>query len=158
MSTTPLQDAAIETLDDEYFRECVRINPEDIQSEFIRIPADLAYWNKQYADALKVYLDLEIDVKVTKGRVYTLCKDMIVMKGGKPTEEQMKALVESNEDYILVQQEAAAAETTKNRLYGNLDAVRSKKEMLISLGATLRAEMEGDPSLRETVGARRRMA
>lgn len=158
MSTTQLQDAAIATIDDEYLRECVRINPEDIQGEYLRIPADLAYWNAQYAAALRDFLTAEIDVKVTKGRAYAAVREAIVMKGGKPTEEQTKALVESNEDYIAQQYAAVDAEVRKNELYGKLDSIRSKKEMLISLGAHLRAEMEGDPSLRETVGARRRMA
>ncbi len=151
-------DEAVDSLDDDYLRECVRINPEDIQAEFLRIPGDLAYWNAQYAIALKAFLNAEIDVKVTKGRVYAASKEAIIARNGKPTEEAMKALVESNEDYIAQQYACVDAEVKKNELYGKLDAIRSKKEMLISLGAHLRAEMVGDPSLRETVGARRRMA
>jgi len=37
----------------------------------------------------------------------------------------------------------------KIRLYGVIDAVRTKRDMLISIGAQVRAEMESDPSIRE---------
>lgn len=156
--TTELQDAAIATIDDEYLKECVRINPEDIQSEYLRIPADLAYWNAQYATALRAHLMAEVDLKIMKGRLIPMIREQIVIKGGKPTVDQVDALVESNEDYIAQRYELVGTEVAKNEAYGKLDAIRSKKEMLISLGAHIRAEMEGDPSLRETVGARRRMA
>lgn len=155
--TDDLHEQMLATIEDDYLRECARINPEDIQTEFERIPGQLAYFNAQYAGALNAHLVAEIDVKVTRARVYTAVREAMIAKGGKPTEEYMKALIESNEDYIEQQYIASAAETKKNDLYGKLDAIRSKKEMLISLGAHLRAELGGDPLIREQAGARRRM-
>lgn len=143
-------------VDDEYLLECININPEDISGEFERIPGQLAYWNARYARALRVHLEAEINVKVTKARVYRDTREAIIAKGGKPTEEYMKSLVESNHDYMEEQYTAAAAEADKNLMYGKLDAIRSKKEMIISLGAHMRAEMGGDPLIREQAAAGRR--
>jgi hypothetical protein len=144
--------------DADFLRECVTILPEDIQTQFEEIPGQLAYWNAQYGKALRAHLNAEIDVKVTRARVYNQLIDGAIAAGGKkPTEEHLKALVEANEDYIQMQYASADAEAKKNDLYGKLDAIRSKKEMLVSLGAHLRAEMGGDPLIRETAGARRRL-
>ena len=40
------------------------------------------------------------------------------------------------------------ADGRRLKLQGVLDAVRTKKDMLVSLGASMRAEMQGDPSIR----------
>lgn len=144
--------------DADFLRECVTILPEDIQTQFEEIPGQLAYWNAQYGKALRAHLNAAVDVKVTRARVYTQLIEQAIAQGGKkPTEEHLKALVETNEDLIEQQYVAAEAEARKNDLYGKLDAIRSKKEMLISLGAHLRAEMGGDPLIRERAGARHRL-
>lgn len=150
-------DEKLAELDDEYLRECVLILPEDISTQFEEIPGQLAYWNAQYAKALRAHLNAEIDEKVTRARVYLASKEAIIAKGGKPTEDHLKAVVDSNEDYMTARYAAADAEAVKNDLYGKLDAIRSKKEMLISLGAHLRAEMGGDPLIREQASSRRRV-
>ncbi len=157
MPLSPETEQKIEELDDEYLKQCVRINAEDMSTEFEEIPGELAYWNAQYARALQAHLTAEIDVKVTKARVYNALVEAAIASGGKkPTEDYLKSQVDANEDYVEIQYTAAAAEAKKNELYGKLDAIRSKKEMLISLGAHLRAEMGGDPHIREQAGARRR--
>lgn len=134
---------------DDYLRECVRIDPLRIQDEFVRIPADLAYWNARYADAQRAFLMAKIDLDVIKAKLGPLTRRAIADKGGKATEDLIKNMVESHADVIDAREQLAVTEVEKSRLYGCLDAIRSKKEMLISLGAHMRAEMEGDPSLRQ---------
>jgi len=144
-------------VEDEYLRNSIHISPEDMNAEFEQIPGILAYWNAQYANALRSHLEAVVNVKVTKARVYLATRDALIKKGSKYTEELLKHLVEANQDFIDEQYTAAAAEARKNEMFGKLDAIRSKKEMLISLGAQLRAEMGGDPLIRERAGARRHM-
>jgi hypothetical protein len=134
---------------DEYLRECVRIDPLDIQAEFIRVPGDLAYWNDRYADALREFLISEADFKILKAQLEPLTRQALLDAGGKTTEAQVKAAIDSDDQVLEAQRRCVEAEVEKNRLYGALDAIRSKKEMLISLGAHLRAEMGGDPVLRD---------
>ncbi len=134
---------------EDYLRECVKIEPLAIQEEFVRIPMDLAYWNARYARALKNYLMSKIEVDVMYARLEPEIRQALINAGAKVTEAQVKSAIESNEDYIAVRRDQVNAEVEKNELFGCLDAIRSKKEMLISLGAHLRAEMEGDPTIRE---------
>ena len=142
---------------DAYLRDCVHIDPLQINEEFIRIPGDLAYWNGKYADALREFLMAKINKDRVKGILRIDCRDELVEAGKKPTEGLVNDHVDQHEDYIASAERLAAAETGKGRLYGVLDAVRSKKEMLISLGAHLRAEMEHDPLIRDqSRGARKR--
>ena len=142
---------------DVYLRECVTIDPLQISAEYIRLPGDLAYWNAQYAEALRAFLRAELSRKVLWARLEPMIRGSIIAKGGKPTEAQVKAAVDGNSDYVEALEAEVEAEVQKNEIYGCLDAIRSKKEMLISLGAHMRAELEGDPSLRElSRGANRR--
>lgn len=145
--------ARLAELPDDYLRSCVDIDASDIQAEFQRIPGDLAYWNMQYATALREYLRAELTRKITWARLEPVTRAAIIEKGGKPTDTQVKSAVEANSDYIAAQEHEVECEVRKNEVYGFLDSIRSKKEMLISLGAQMRAELEGDPLLRETTKA-----
>jgi hypothetical protein len=140
---------------DEYLRKCVRIDPLDIQTEFIRIPGDLAYWNDRYAEALREHLTSKTDLEVLKAQLQPLVRQALLDAGGKVTEAQVAAAIETHDEVIEAKHRCITAEVEKNRLFGSLDAIRSKKEMLVSLGAHLRAEMGGDPALRDQVRASR---
>lgn len=142
--------ARLEELE-EYLRECVGIDPLTLNDEFVRIPSDLAYWNARYARALRAYLTAKVDKDITRGRLEPMMRLAIQNAGGKPTEKQIDALIDSNQDYIDACYKLVDAEVEKNEVYGALDAIRSKKEMLVSLGAHLRAEMQGDPRIRDQV-------
>lgn len=140
---------------DEYLLECVNINPEDIEEEFIRIPGYLAYWNARYAHALKEHLRAKIDLDVMKAQLDPQIRIDLQDRGVKVTEAQVSSGIETHADIIAAREHLAETEATKNEMFGYLDAVRSKKEMLISLGAHLRAEMGGDPHIREEVRSKK---
>lgn len=151
----PKIDRSIEL--DDYLRQCVKINPEDIQGEFVRIPSDLAYWNAQYAATMRRHLFSKIDTKVLRARLEPIIRAALIEAGAKLTEGMVKAAVDSDDRVIEAEHMEAEADVAKNECYGYLDSIRSKKDMLISLGAQLRAEMEGDPLIREQVRSRKVM-
>jgi len=133
---------------DEYLRECVAIEPLAIQEEYVRLPADLAYWNAQYANAQRAHLLAKVNLDVLERELYPVIRAELEA-GGRATEKMIEAGIGQSEVWVEAKREVAEAEAEKGRLYGVLDAVRSKKDMLISLGAHLRIEMEGDPVLRD---------
>lgn len=143
---------------DPYLAECLNINPENIQEEFIAIPGLIAYWNARYADAQRAHLKAKHKLDVREAQLMGICRQEIINAGGKPTEAMVAAAVQTNEEFIRARAAANEAEAAKSEAYGNLDAVRTKKEMLISLGAHLRVELENDPSLRSRVRGRRDLA
>ena len=132
----------------QYLEECVNIEPVAIQEEYVRVPADLAYWNAKFSDALKAFLLAKLALSKVEARLQL--ETRASMEGGKTkvTESVITAMIESSDDWAKVKLALVDAECEKVRLWGVCDALRSKKEMLVSLGATLRSEMEGDPMLR----------
>lgn len=140
---------------DEYLRDSVEIDPLDMHNAFIEMPGLLAYWNERYATALRAFLFAKLDVDTMKGQLQPIVRQAIADAGGKPTEAMVEAAILANEGLIDLKEKLIEAEVTKNEIFGALDAVRSKKEMLISLGAQLRAEMGSDPLIRDQVAASR---
>jgi hypothetical protein len=136
---------------EQYLKDCLSIVPEAIQDEFVRIPADLGYWNAQFADAQRRALRGKATEKQVRASTYLRIKSAAVEKGTKLTEAALDASVEADEEVLEAVYNLVEAEADKARLYGVVDAVRCKREMLISLGNFLRVEMEGDPSLRNRV-------
>lgn len=134
-----------------YLRASLRINPDDIQEEFVRVPGDLAYWNSRYADAQRAQLTAELDEKVLKAELEAPVRLALISAGAKVTESMVKAGVESHDDYVQAQRHTIDCEVEKSKCFGYLDAIRSKRDMIISLGAHIRAEMQGDPLVREAM-------
>lgn len=140
--TTPDKDP------DAYLKECTDIVPEAIHEEYVRLPADLAYWNAQYAAAQKAHLSAKVEFDILERELYPVIRAQLE-QGGKVTEKMVDSALAQSEAWQDAKRLVASTEAEKLRLYGVLDAVRSKRDMLISLGAHLRSEMEGDPRLRE---------
>lgn len=138
---------------DKYLHDCVALFPEAIGEEMTRLPADLAYWNARYADVLRAFLKAKLDEDRTFARVAIYCREELA-QSGKVTEAMVTAAVEKHPDIEAARLATIEAEVEKVRLYGVLDAIRSKRDMLQSLGAQLRVEMEHDPVARERSGVR----
>ncbi len=133
---------------DAYLRECVRIEPLAIQEEYVRLPADLAYWNAKYAEAQREFLMSKVDLDVLERELYPVVRQELETSGQRVTEKMIEAGIGQSSLWTEAKQRVARADADKAKMYGVLDAVRTKRDMLVSLGAHLRAEMEHDPTLR----------
>lgn len=138
-----------------YLDECTKILPEAIDEEFVRTPADLAYWNAKYADALDRFLRAKAHADSEWARLWLLTREELLAKDGKATEKVIDAKTEGHPDWAKAQVALIDAEVEKTRLGGRCDAVRTKKDMLQSLGAKIRAEIETDPQVRASHAAAR---
>jgi hypothetical protein len=137
---------------EKYLADCVRVyadTPEMLQEEFVRIPADLAYWNCRYAEALRRFLQTKRFVAQNEAEARIVAREALAALGGRVTESMVDAEVEKDEHVIKTREDLLEAEVSKVHVYGIVDAIRAKKDMLVSLGAQYRAEMAGDPTLRE---------
>lgn len=142
MSYTDLSYAADE---DSYFKESVDITPEAIQEEFIRVPADMAYWGAKYAEASRAYLIAEQAVKECKARLRLAIRETATTK---LTVDDVDARVEGSAEYQTTKMAEIEAEAAKLAAKARLDAVIAKRDMVMSLGAHIRAEM-GASHIRE---------
>ena len=134
---------------DEYYRESCTIVPEQIHAEYVGMSAALAYWNARYADAQEVFLTAKADFDILERELYPVVRTELEAPSVRVTEKMVETAMAQSGAWCDAKRGLAKAEADKLRAFGVLDAVRSKKEMLVSLGAQLRAEMQGDLRLRE---------
>lgn len=133
---------------EEYQKESVRIEAFAIEEEFIRMPADLAYWNEQYATAYGAWRTKQLAVEIESANLAIIVRTELESRGkGRVTLAEVDQVISTTEAWRDLKQAEINAEAEKIRLYGIVDAIRAKKEMLISLGAHMRFEMGNDPTI-----------
>lgn len=130
-------------------REAVRITPEALEEEFVRVPADLAYWSGQYSDALDAHLRAEGYEDRLEALLLIEKRQELLDAGAKVTESQVAAAVKTDARMQAAEEGRITAEVAVARLKGVVEAIRAKRDMLIQIGATQRAEMERDPMILE---------
>ena len=108
--------------------------------------------------AQRRYLMAEMEKKKTEARLHLLAKANAALsdKGKGKTVPDLKAEVEVHPEFLAATVDLIDADSEKLRMRGIVDAVTAKKEMLISLGAKLRVEMQGDLRLAQDMAERRR--
>jgi len=135
--------------DPDYLKECVSIFPEQIQEEYVRLPADLAYWNARYAEAQKELMIAKVELDILERELYPVVRQELESGGQRVTEKMIESGIGQSSLWTDAKRRVANAEGEKAKHYGTLDAVRTKRDMLVSLGAHIRAEMQHDPTLRD---------
>lgn len=143
---------------DKLIYQAVSVDDLDINSEYKRIPTDIAYWNILASKALRAQLraDMELDRTISRLRIEHRAKLELV--SAKVTESMVDAAVEQDADLETAKLDAIEAKVNLARIRGISSAVTAKKDILQSLGANFRAEMEGSPLLRDQSSYRRRVA
>lgn len=123
-------------------KECVTIDAAQLHDEFMRVPSDYAYYSQQYADAKKVYLLAKMERGSIWARIRLETRETLTMQGERVTEARLDTEAEINEEYCDAKHKEIYAEIEMVKLYGILEAIKTKREMLISLGAHIRQEMK----------------
>ena len=138
-----------ETTPEEYLDQCTTIESFTIEEEFIRTPRDLAYWNQQYSDAFLDWKKKKLKREQLWHSLYKECGD--VLRGessGRVTVAEIEAAATTDDRYLDACTAEIVAESEKVRLGGVMETMRTKRDMLISLGAHMRQEMQQAITLR----------
>jgi len=155
--TKPIHDQEF----DDYLVDSVSIDEAAITDEYIRVAPDLAYWSAQASEALRDEMlakaaadEAKAAIKEAEARAWIAAKaaldaDQTIKK---PTVDQINAhtqiqpiLLQARQRHTAAQEHYADTVAARKRVDGVVSAVGTKREMLISLGATLPKEMAGDP-------------
>lgn len=128
-------------------QRAVSIDRRQLGGEFIELSGHLAYWGDRYADAQVAKLRAEMGAKKLRRRIYLQLRS-VKEKGD--TETSLDARVETDPmvdeaDELVLLRTAASL-----KLRSLVESIRTKGDMLVSLGAHQRAELKGDPMLRHT--------
>jgi len=115
------------------------IVPEDVKNEYIRMAPQIARSTEEYAEALQAALE----AKQLRDEAYAgLYMDICVSLKKKPPEAYIRNEILTTPEYQEACRDYTAAEGRKSRLAGDLEALRTKKDMLVSLGAHVRLELQ----------------
>lgn len=144
-ATQLLKDIAVE---EDQFRATV-LDADDVQGEYTRVSGDMAYWVERYVRAFLVWKDAEVESKRVWGAEFMAAATLTNAAGKPYTKDDRDATADSHPNVVATKQAENAANAEQRRLWGVVDAIRKKGEMLVSLGATIRKEMDGMPSMRE---------
>jgi hypothetical protein len=134
---------------DAYLHDCVTLVPEALQEEFTRVSPDMAYWSRKYSEAHKNFLQAKVAAKRMRALVYIDQREALLSGNVKVTEALIEAKVETDIRVQEADDRLIVAEVERAEADGAMEAVRAKKDMLISIGAHVRAEMGYDPVIRE---------
>ena len=132
---------------DEFLEEVIDINPLNIDEHFRKVPAELAYYNQQYADAFEKYLRAKMLCERSHAEAYKRISQEAESEGRRVTVSSLEAAVLMDMSFQMAKEDLVEAESEKQKLRGKVEVVSAKKEMLISLGAHIRVEMN-DPMIR----------
>lgn len=128
--------------DEEYARSCTSIEPLDLQSEYVRVSADLYYWRGKYADTLDEESKAENLRKDIEAEVYLELREAKDSGKKSGTEEQIKLRMRLDSRVSNARERERQAMVQKARVWGIVESITTKKDMLIGLGASQRQERD----------------
>jgi hypothetical protein len=144
-SKVPMRDIEV----DEYLLECVTIEPTMLEDEFVRAPAEIAYWNEKLNIAVRAHLLAKLRYDQIRAKIGLEVREEAAANGVKKTVGDIDAMVTLNPQVAGAYLDYVEAESERQALRNRCDAVQAKREMLQSLGAKYRVEMATDPVLRD---------
>jgi len=146
-----------EILDQEYDVDGVAHRSElakDLDIDRLNLSEEFEKHSKRYAwyaTAYELCLDKERRLKAELGRAYAhldaQARANMTSNGIRISEKKVENMVITASDYVALQEEYHEAQRMTGLLKAARDAMISKKDCLVSLGANIRAELASDPSL-----------
>jgi hypothetical protein len=130
--------------------ETFNIDSLQLEDEFVKLPAKLAYYNALHAQAAKIEGLAKVKLGRLEADLYVNHREQMELDPsvGRVTEKMVESAVERDPTLHEAQATYFEIKRKKGVLSGYCEAIRTKRDMLIQLGAHIRAEMERDPSIR----------
>jgi hypothetical protein len=123
-------------------KDCVTIDQTNLQDEYQRIAADYAYWSEKCSVSQQTYLLRKMERQRMWAQTKIELRETLTMQGERVTEARLDTETEVNDEYCAAKEMEIIAEVDYTKLKGYLEAIKTKREMLISLGAHMRQEMK----------------
>jgi hypothetical protein len=121
---------------------------EDIDAEFRALSSDVYYVGALWADAQRNAAQAKVALDVALATSRRMVTEVLQAEGSKTTERAIDAEVDLDPDVHRARLYLLDMEHEEAKVRALVDALRAKKDMLVSLGAHIRAEMQGDITIR----------
>jgi len=136
--------------------DATRIDVAHLETDFVALPSDLAYWGERYAEALGKKLRARaIRKRLFAERFLALKATTVAGTGKSPSEEICKQMVEVDETYSSALDDEIGYDVELARLDGVLSAINAKRDSLTHLGASARDERRSELNVRDLDANRR---
>lgn len=127
--------------------EDLKINKGNLQDAFETHAERFAF----YTTAYELALDYELRLSAEVDRLYAKCdeaaRSQLAANGIKVTEKMVENVVITTPEYIEAQKLLFDAKKNAGLLKAAKDAMIARKDMLVSFGANIRAELNADPMI-----------
>jgi hypothetical protein len=132
--------------------EFIEFDEFNLNEEFTNFAGRHADWGAMYARAYKRSKVAKHNSEIAWSKAFLkLQAEANTQSGKKPTVETLKAQTTIDEEYVEAYRIYVLADAEREKLKVFLDAIESKRDMMRSLGAKFRAEMSGDPAVRDYI-------
>lgn len=136
---------------EDFLHRCISIDEAQLDEEFRTFAGYYAYWTNQYSQAIEAALMAKRDLERTEAKIGLETRETRRLEKAKaPTVDEVKSIVLNDPQVRLAHMDFVTAEAEKIRIRGIVDAVSAKKDMLQSLGAKRRLEMQHEPRIIDT--------
>lgn len=133
--------------DAKYAKECVQLEATNLQGEFVKYTADLAHWGEVVAACRQGESMAKLTRDAQAADLDAIARETLI-GDKKPTEASIHAWVTRHPAMQSAETQLVEATYRLDQAKAVYDALRSKRDMLVGLGAQQRAEMQHDPSLK----------
>ncbi len=133
--------------DADFARECVKLEAENLQGEFVRYTADLAYWGEKLAQVKQAESLCKLSRDTTQADLDVSGREALA-GDKKPTEGAIAAWIARHPAMQAAEKDLVAATYEVDRVRAVWEALRAKRDMLVGLGAQQRAEMQHEPAVK----------
>lgn len=126
-------------------RSVAEIDQDNVEAEMRELPSLMAYANAQYSAAHLKSLLAEMNAKRSEARLYLTQRALWEGQKAKFTEKMLEAAVRDQPEWVDAMTLRYEADAERERLKGYVFALQAKKDMLVSIGQRINAEMRADP-------------
>lgn len=120
----------------------------DIENDLMQISARTAFWGAVLAERTEAYLNAEHQRKLVESREFLKFKAK-EGDGKRMTVDELASKVKETSDYNDARVTEIKAEASMMKARAVCDAMRAKREALMTLGNFRIQEMKSDPALRD---------
>lgn len=126
---------------DSYRADCLSLEPEALEEELVRLPADYGYWAERFASAKVGHLRAKAERDRVRAQLYSEWQLSLKADGGRVTEANISASVDQDPRWLEAQATEITALGEVHRLQGTLEGLRCKREALQQIAYMRREEL-----------------
>lgn len=119
----------------------LHIDSTDLSEEIVKQPSLYAYYAERLSEAIRKLKDYELQVEVFEAALDRQIRDKALAKREKMTEPQVVARMKSNDTWINHKKKVHELSAAADQIKGIVEAMRQKKDMLVTISANARQEL-----------------